>query len=132
MTDISPNHQPPYLANYTLYTCTHYRQHASHVQYAPVTRAHGVADSEPASSDVLDKERTLLWQIKHWCVTFCLFASYVHPESFPFEPGAVRSARCFIVQQQRQRAPRMRSYEHLIGFFVIIDVTIGANTCFSS
>ena len=61
--------------------------HASHIQYAPVSRAHGrhqqhapcpwsatltldigVADSEPPSSGILDQERALLWQGQHWYV----------------------------------------------------------------
>lgn len=48
-----------------LHIITPTRQDASDLQHALVSRAHGVADSEPAPSVVLDEEWTFLWQGQH-------------------------------------------------------------------
>jgi hypothetical protein len=56
------------------HTDTLNQQDAPNIQHALVSRAYGVADSEPAPSVVLDEERTFLWQGQHWYVMQPIFA----------------------------------------------------------
>jgi hypothetical protein len=54
------------------------QQDAPNVQHAPVSRAYGVADPEPAPSVVFDKGWTILWQGQHWYVMRPLFVQFAH------------------------------------------------------
>jgi hypothetical protein len=60
------------------------QQDAPNIQHAPVPRAYGVADPEPAPSVVLDKGWPILWQGQHWYVMRPLFAQFALRGCFLF------------------------------------------------
>lgn len=83
-----------------------YIQDAPNLQHALVSRAHGVADPEPAASGVIDQERSILRQGQYWYVIQSILAHSVFLQAVLRDQRA-SDALAFVAQSIRMNMSKL-------------------------